>query len=227
MSNSPATLLQQLNADMASVVEEVRRSLVQVSVGIGNGAGTIWHSDGLIVTNAHVVSHAGSRRRRGYGYGYAEQVNNALTVTLPDGRTLPARVIAQDDERDVAALAVDANNLPTIQIGDSRELRPGQWVYAVGHPWGVTGAASAGIVVGSGSEWPEMPTNGRDWIVISLKVRPGNSGGPLVDVQGRLLGINTLMTGPQVGAAIPVHTIKTFLKETLGTSTADLLVQTL
>ena len=62
----------------------------------------------------------------------------------------------------------------------------------------------------------EKTSNGRDWIVVSLKVRPGNSGGPLVDVQGRLIGINTLMTGPQVGVAIPVHVVKAFLKQELG-----------
>ncbi len=214
------TLLQQLNTDMSSVVDEVRRSLVRVSIGMGNGAGTIWHSDGLIITNAHVVSSLG-QGRRGRGYPGYQAVNEELTVTLPDGTTLPAKILAQDAERDIAALAVDAKDLPTIQVGDSRKLKTGQWVFAVGHPWGVTGAASAGIVVGAGSEWPEMPTNGKDWIVISLRVRPGNSGGPLVDVQGRLVGINTLMTGPQVGAAIPVQTIKSFLKEALGARVAE------
>ena len=80
------------------------------------------------------------------------------------------------------------------------------------------GAASAGIVIGSGSEWNEMPISGKDWIAVSLKVRPGNSGGPLVDTRGRLIGINTIMTGPQAGAAIPVHRVKTFLREKIGSS---------
>lgn len=220
-----SNILEQLNVDMSSVIEDVRRSLVRISYGPGNGAGTIWHSDGLIVTNAHVVGGLDEQigRRRGDGY---KRVNNSLTVTLPDGRTLPARVLAQDNERDVAALSVNARDLPTIQLGDSRKLKAGQWVFAVGHPWGVTGAASAGIVVGSGAELPEI-TNGRDWIVISLRVRPGNSGGPLVDASGRLVGVNTLMTGPQVGAAVPIHTIKSFLKETLGSSVSETLEMTI
>ncbi len=195
-----SNLLQQLNADMASVVGDVRQSLVQISTGRGHGAGTIWHADGLIVTNAHVVEHA----------------RGPLTVTLPDGTQRPAQVLARDPDHDLAALAVDANDLTTTQLGNSKLVKPGQWVFAIGHPWGVLGAASAGIIIGCGAEWPEMPLSGKDWIVVSLKVRPGNSGGPLVDVNGRLIGINTLMTGPQVGVAIPVHTVKSFLKEALG-----------
>ncbi len=179
------TLLEQLNTDMADVIDSVQHSLVQVSVGVGNGAGTIWHSDGLIVTNAHVVGEfprnaRGPRRSRGE--------RGELSVTLPDGTTAPARILAQDAERDVAVLSVDAHDLPTIQLADSRKLRAGDWVFAVGHPWGVKGAASAGIVVGTGAEWPEMPTQGRDWIVISLKVRPGNSGGSAGRRKGALIG---------------------------------------
>ncbi len=193
-------LLQQLNAEMASVADDVQRSLVQITNGRGGaGAGTIWHADGLIVTNAHVI-----------------QGRHMLKVTLSDGRTFPARVLAQDTERDVAALSIDASDLPTIELGNSRHLKAGEWVFAVGHPWGVQGAVTAGIVIGMGSEWPEMPPSGNDWVVVSLKVRPGNSGGPLVDVQGRLVGINTIMTGPQVGAAVPAHVIKVFLREALG-----------
>ncbi len=215
-------LLEQFNTEIASVVDEVRRSLVQISVGMGNGAGTIWHSDGLIITNAHVVDEQGHSHRFSYRYGY-RPTERELIVTLADGTAYPAKVVAQDTEHDIAALAVDAQNLPTIRLGDSRKLRAGQLVLAVGHPWGVMGAVTAGIVVGSGSELPEMPGNSRDWIVMDLKVRPGNSGGPLVDAQGSLIGINTLMTGPQAGAAVPIHTIKRFLKETLGSQVTESL----
>ena len=197
-------LLRQLNAEMASVADGALRSLVQISDGQGNGAGTIWHPDGLIVTNAHVI--AGRR---------------SLKVTLADGRTFPAQILAQNQDRDLAALAISASGLPTIELGDSRRLQSGQWVFALGHPWGVTGAVTAGIVIGMGSEWPEMPPSGQDWVVVSLHVRPGNSGGPLVDVQGRLVGINTMMTGPEVGVAIPVHVARSFLREALGTPVSE------
>lgn len=198
MNQEVLSLLASLNADMADAIDRVHRSLVHISNGRGAGAGTIWHADGLIVTNAHVV------------HG-----RHDLKVSLPDGRRLPARLLAADPDRDLAALSVDATDLPTIEIGDSRQVRPGQWVMAVGHPWGIQGSVTSGVVIGSGDALPEMRP-GRDWIALSLHMRPGHSGGPLVDSQARLIGINTMITGPDVGFAIPVQTVKLFLKEALG-----------
>jgi len=193
------TILEQLNDEMADLVEKVKPSLVQVrNDRYGAGAGTIWHPQGLIITNAHVVEHGSPQ------------------VVVPDGPTLPAKVMAVDKSRDLAALTVDAVGLPTIDLGDSRNLRPGQWVMAIGHPWGVRGAATAGVIIGTGLEQPRSPLETREWIAVSLPLRPGNSGGPLIDVYGRLLGINTMMTGPDVGMSVPVHVVKRFLKETLG-----------
>jgi serine protease Do len=191
-------LLQQLNLEMSAVVENVRRSLVQITNGQrGTGAGTIWHADGLIVTNAHVVGR------------------RSLRATLPDGRTLPVRLLARDASCDLAALAVDATGLPTSELGQSKQLQPGQWVLALGHPWGVAGAVTAGVVIGVGPP-PEMPLPQRELIQVGLRLRPGHSGGPLVDVHGRLVGINTMMAGPEVGLAVPVHVVKTFLRQALG-----------
>ena len=96
------------------------------------------------------------------------------------------------------------------------QLQPGNWVVAYGHPWGVDGAATAGVVIGQGPTLPERPRFGRDWLAVSLHYRPGHSGGPLVDAEGRLVGINTVMAGPDVGLAVPVHVIKSFLKVRLG-----------
>ena len=135
---------------------------------------------------------------------------------MPDGRDLPAKVIARDEESDLAALTVDAKGLTAVQLGDSRALRAGQWVMAIGHPWGVVGAATAGIVIGTGAGWPEGPS--REAIAVSLHLRPGHSGGPLMDVEGRLVGINVMMQGPDVGVAIPVHVAKKFLRQALRTS---------
>ena len=194
------TLLQQLNTEMAHVVGDVRRALVEVRGGErGAGSGTIWHSDGLILTNAHVVRRS------------------PLTVTLADGRTLPARLLAHDARHDLAALAVDSTGLPTVELGNSRDLQPGQWVIALGHPWGVRGAVTAGVVIGVGREWPDTPRAplGGELIAVDLPLRPGNSGGPLVDVRGRLVGINTMITGPTVGLAVPVHAAKAFLHQAL------------
>lgn len=194
-------LLQQLNDELAAMVDGARRGLVQISNGgRGFGAGTIWHPDGLIVTNAHVI---GGR--------------HALNVTLPDDRTLPAEVLAADPDRDIAALYVEASDLPTVELGQSKRLRPGDWVLAVGHPWGVTGAATAGVVIGMGRDLPEIPRAHHEWIALDAHMRPGHSGGPLVDVQGRLVGLNTMIAGPDVGFAVPVHVVKRFLKDRLRT----------
>ena len=203
-----STVLQDLNSEMSGVVSKVGRSLVQISSGRrGSGAGTVWHSGGLIVTNAHVVGR-GSRRT---------EATAPLRVTLPDGSVHSARLLARDLELDVAALMVETQDLTAIELGESTNLQPGQWVVAMGHPWGVTGVATAGVVIGSGSDLPEAPSTGRDWIAVDLPLRPGYSGGPLVDSQGRLVGINTMVVGPQVGMAVPVHVVKRFLRQRLGT----------
>jgi serine protease Do len=84
--------------------------------------------------------------------------------------------------------AEDNLALSPIQIGDSKGLRAGQWVMAMGHRWGVPGVAAAGIVIGAGPDLPESPGTGKEWIAVDLALRPGHSGGPLVDHQGQLVG---------------------------------------
>jgi S1-C subfamily serine protease len=138
-----------------------------------------------------------------------------LDVTLPDGRILPAHLLARDKRSDIAALVVEASDLPAMVLGNSTDLYPGDLVVAVGHPWGVAGAATMGVVIDVGIP-PEMASLGRDMIQVSLHLRPGHSGGPLVDVHGRLVGVNTMMAGPDVGMAVPVNEVKAFLKERLG-----------
>ena len=193
------TLWEQLNAELSPVVERARGALVQIqNGGQGFGAGTIWHADGLIVTNAHVIAGRG-----------------ALRVVLPDRQTLPATVIASDPDRDLAALMVAASDLPTVELGDSRSLQPGEWVMAVGHPWGVAGAVTGGVVIGTGAGLPEIPRAHHEWIALDLHMRPGHSGGPLVDVAGRLVGINTMIAVPDVGFAVPLHVVARFLKRAL------------
>ena len=196
-------LIQQLNGDMSTLVDALYPSLVQIHNGHqGHGAGTIWHEAGLVITNAHVIA--------GRGRG-------GLYVTLPDGRRLRAKVLARDADRDLAALEIDAGELATIELGNARRLRSGDWVLALGHPWGVAGAVTAGNVSATGAP-PEMRWAGGDLIQVSLQLRPGHSGGPLVDAGGRLVGINMMIAGPDVGLAIPVHTAKDFLRGHLGSA---------
>ena len=186
-------MLNQQNQEMKHLITSSHESLVEVSSGRqGQGAGVIWRSDGLIITNAHVV------RRR------------TPQVTLWDGSRYAATLVAKDEQNDLAALKIDATDLPMIKRGSSEAVLPGQWVTAAGHPWGVLGAASAGSLIASGPplEWGE---NGRSMLQESLQLRPGHSGGPLLDENGRLIGINTMISGPQVGLAIPVHVVEQFV----------------
>ena len=138
-------MLEELNNELGGVVENVRRGLVQVHNGRdGSGAGTIWHPDGLVLTNAHVI-------RKG-----------PLWVTLPDGSNMPAQLLAQDRDHDLAALAVDSAGLPAISLGESRSLRAGQWVLALGHSWGVVSTVTAGVIIGVGSVWQDAPRSEKE-----------------------------------------------------------------
>lgn len=195
-----SNIWQQLNNSMAITIDTLRESVVQITTEEGSiGAGTIWHNDGLIITNAHVILKDKDTPR------------DNLSVILHDDRLYSAQVVGFDAEKDLAALAVDAQDLPTITAGTSEALTAGQWVMAVGHPWGVVDGLTSGVIIGIGTNLPERFDN-REWIALSLKLRPGHSGGPLIDVNGHLIGINTMIAGPEVGFAIPVNIVKDFLK---------------
>ena len=204
-------IINQINSEASALLESNLRSLVQIQSGrYGSGAGTIWHADGLIVTCAHVVS----RREQ------------SLNVKLSDGRSFPARLLAKDPSVDLAVLAIEADGLPAVTLGDSRSLRPGDWISALGHPWGVKGSATSGVVIGVGDDLEEIEgiwRVRRDWIAAHLHLRPGYSGGPMIDAAGGMVGVNSMMTGPDVGVAVPVHTAKAFLQDVMGTKRAAVM----
>jgi len=196
------SIWRRINAGASNAFEAVRKSLVQIVGDDGGlGAGTIWHSDGLIITNAHVALSQRAQRR--------------LQVVLQDGEQYPAQILAHDKQRDLAALAINERQLPTIAIGHSHDLRSGQWLMALGHPWGVLDAVTAGVVIGTGNNLPQMPDH-RPWIALDMKMRPGHSGGPLFNNSGEIVGINTMIQGPEVSFAVPVNEVKVFLKESIG-----------
>jgi serine protease Do len=180
-----------LAADSAALAERLRRSAVTVrGRGPGGGSGVIWQPDGLIITNAHVA-----------------QGSQAI-VDLWDGRTFEARVTERDARRDLAALVIDARDLPAAFIGDSRRLRVGELVLAMGNPLGVVGALSAGIVHTIG---PHEGHGQEQWVQADVRLAPGNSGGPLVDARGYVVGINSMIYGG-LALAVPSNAVERFLR---------------
>ncbi len=205
MSESSFQLINQLNTDLAVVVGAARQSLVKIQKGrSGSGAGTIIHPDGLIITNAYAV-----------GANAHVVGSKALKVTLWDGSSLRGQVVAVDRKKDLAAIAVEAKELPAAEMAARGQAQPGQWVIALGHPWGIEGAVTAGIIIAVGRPVEELPYDG-ELIQAGLRLRPGHSGGPMLNYDGRLVGINTMISGPDVGLAVPAESVKKFLKETLG-----------
>ena len=164
--------------------------------------------EGLIVTNAHVVEHA-----------------DQIAVTLSNGRQLTAHKIGADPRSDVALVRVSAGGLSTIPMGNSDTLQVGDYVIAIGNPFGLPHSATSGIVSGlqrSGFS----PDDYEDYIQTDASINPGNSGGALVDMNGRLVGINTMIIGPSGGNvginfAIPVNTVRRVVASLLRRSTAD------
>jgi serine protease Do len=199
----------QIAGALAEVSQRVQRSLVVVHNGhYGAGAGVVWRQGGYIVTNNHVVAdHRGPFNRR--------VATHAFKVTLPDRRELPAQVIAKEPELDLALLRIEADNLAPAMVADSRGLQVGQMVLAVGHPWGQVGVVTAGIVSGIGSAETGDPPRKVPIIRSDVVLAPGNSGGPLVNAVGGVVGINTMIVGGDLGVAIPSHLVEAFVEQAL------------
>jgi serine protease Do len=210
-------LSDEIATSLSEVAQRVQRSLVVVLDGRqGAGAGVVWRGTGYIVTNHHVVAHRrgffGPRGRRG------RQVSEqTLTVTLADGRELPARVIASEPELDLALLKVEAGNLAPALVADSRGLQVGQIVLAVGHPWGQRNAVTAGIISGLGQAETGGSRQRRSVPILrsDVSLAPGNSGGPLVNAAGGVVGINTMIVGGDLSVAIPSHMVEAFVQSAL------------
>jgi serine protease Do len=172
------------------LAEQLRRSTVLVHSGArGAGSGVIWSSDGLVVTNAHVVR--GSR----------------VHVQLWDGREFEATIRSRDPRRDLAQLHIDAANLPAASAADSSELRPGELAIAVGNPMGFVGALATGVIHAVG---PLRGLGCQTWVQADVRLAPGNSGGPLANAHGRVVGINTMVAG-RLALAIPSNAVRDFL----------------
>lgn len=191
-------LTKTLTAATTELLQRVQRSLVILHNGRhGVGAGIIWRQNGLVITNNHVVARGRVR------------------VALADGSEYPAEVIAKDPEVDLAMISIDANDLPVAMIADSHNLSVGQFVMAVGHPWGQRGAVTAGLISSLGIAQTRGKRGSVDIIRTDVRLAPGNSGGPLVNANGAVVGINTMIVGGDQGIAIPSHIVSAFVDKTL------------
>ena len=182
---------------LAAAVDELRHITVQVRTrGAATGAGVLWNGGesgarGLVITNAHVV--------RG----------DRATIELSDGAVARARVVARDRKRDLAALEFEPGRaMAATVVRDSPPLRVGELVIAIGHPGGLVGAATLGIVQAT-----ESAREGRAprWIRADVRLAPGFSGGPLADATGRLVGVNTMMQG-NLALAVPAAAVEAWVR---------------
>jgi len=172
------------------IAEKLRRSTVLVPAGgRGCGSGVIWSSDGTVITNAHVARGA------------------QISVQLWDGRKFQAVVASRDPQRDLAALHIDATDLPSASVADSSKVRPGELAIAIGNPLGFVGALTTGVIHAVG---PIRGLGSQFWVQADVRLAPGNSGGPLADARGRVIGINTMVAG-RLALAIPSNVVRDFL----------------
>lgn len=172
----------------------------QQRVERGTGSGFIISGDGQILTNAHVVDGA-----------------DTVNVTLKDGRTFVGKVMGTDPLTDMAVIKIQANNLPTVSLGDSERLKPGEWAIAIGNPLGLDNTVTTGIISATGrsSSQVGVPDKRVNFIQTDAAINPGNSGGPLLNASGQVIGMNTaIIRGAQgIGFAIPINTAQRIANE--------------
>ncbi|MBI2213126.1 MAG: trypsin-like peptidase domain-containing protein [Acidobacteria bacterium] len=164
------------------------------------GSGFVWASDGIIVTNAHVIEGA-----------------STITAIFHDGTESEATVIGVDPDSDLAVLRVEARDLPSAPIGTSSDLQIGEPVIAIGNPFGLSGTVTTGVLSATGRSVPsrEQARTFTDFIQTDASINPGNSGGPLVNIEGKVIGINTAIyaDAQNIGFAIPVDRAKKIVED--------------
>ncbi|NLX88888.1 MAG: trypsin-like serine protease [Syntrophomonadaceae bacterium] len=171
----------------------------QRSVQTGIGSGVIINEDGYVVTNQHVIDHAES-----------------ITVNLANGEKFPATVVGQDYELDLAVLKISANQkFSWLELGDSDSLRVGDWVVAIGNPYGLDHAVTAGLVSAKGRPMQIEDRVYKNLIQTDAAINPGNSGGPLLNLKGEVVGINTAVNAQAqgIGFAISINTVREVLDD--------------
>jgi serine protease Do len=195
---SLAALNDAFSLGFGEMIEQAQASVVQVRRGDrGAGTGVIWQADGGIITNHHVIAHTGSK----------------TLVELRDGRVLEAQIVDSDPMLDVALLKVPADNLIAIPVADSTKLRVGELVFAIGNPWGQRGVVTAGIVSALSKVKIRNSNRQLEYIKSDVRLAPGNSGGPLMNAQGHVIGINAMIMGGDLSVAIPSTVVSNWIAQ--------------
>jgi len=215
---APEAELVRLNSALTRLAEQLKPALVQIRVRRATeqpdteeeprralGSGFVIHPSGYVVTNAHVVERS-----------------TTVQVRLASGRRLTGTVVGRDRRVDLALVKVDApTTLPVIPLGDSERLAVGELVLALGHPFGLEQTVSLGIVSRKGAPL-QAAAPGFDFIQTDAAVNPGNSGGPLVDMRGQVVGVNTMAArNGSIGFAIPINLIKGLLPQLLAKGSVE------
>jgi len=190
-SLEPLQILQSLSDATVEIVSKTAPSIVTINNGMGSGTGVIWASDGYIVTASHVIGR-----------------RSTVKTTLENGKSYEAKVIGRDPYTDIALLRIEADSVRPIEPGDSGDLKPGQFILALANPFGRQVSATQGIITGVHGTirtWGGMTIE--DTIITDARLNPGYSGGPLIDVCGRMIGLNTAYVWNR-GIAVPINTVK-------------------
>ncbi|WP_036479999.1 HhoA/HhoB/HtrA family serine endopeptidase [Myxosarcina sp. GI1] len=174
----------------------------------GTGSGFIVSSDGLVLTNAHVIDGA-----------------DKVTVTLKDGRTIAGEVMGTDPVTDMAVVKIEATELPAVVFGNSDTLQIGEWAIAIGNPLGLDNTVTTGIVSATGRSSSQVGVGDKriDFIQTDAAINPGNSGGPLLNSKGEVIGINTaiIQNAQGLGFAIPINTAKNIAEQLIASGKVD------
>ncbi|HLX57245.1 MAG TPA: trypsin-like peptidase domain-containing protein, partial [Ktedonobacteraceae bacterium] len=183
------------SSSLVEIFDNAKPAIVQVRTeGRGGGTGFIIDEDGRVLTNNHVVASDNAR----------------VEVMLADGRSFPAVVLHRNPRLDLALLKIDGDHLKTLPLGDSAKLRVGEWVFAIGHPWGQRWVVTAGIVssIRTAKLSDELTTH---YIQSDVGLAPGNSGGPMLNADGQVVGINAMIFGGDLSVAIPGSVVSGWL----------------